>query len=87
MLNGVWSKLKNTMMNTKLIIGLDIKKKENMRQSYLNAYNLFVGKTTYDELANQGEFYLPVNHDNKNVLLNYFESTEEYEKCSKIIKL
>ena len=56
-----------------------------MRQSYLNAYNLFVGKTTYDELANQGEFYLPVNHDNKNVLLNYFESTEEYEKCSKII--
>ena len=59
----------------------------NMRVSYLNAYNLFVGETTIDELANQGEFYLPVDHDDKDMLLDYFESTEEYEKCSKIIKV
>jgi len=59
----------------------------NMRVSYLNAYNLFVGETTMDELANQGEFYLPVDHDDKDMLLDYFESTEEYEKCSKIIKV
>jgi len=58
-----------------------------MRRSYLNAYNLFVGETTYDELANGGEFYLPVNHDDKSMLLDYFESTEEYEKCSELIKI
>tara|TARA_R110001592_G_C12943826_1_gene730678 strand:+ start:698 stop:874 length:177 start_codon:yes stop_codon:yes gene_type:complete len=58
-----------------------------MRVSYLNAYNLFVGETTIDKLANQGEFYLPVDYDDKDMLLNYFESTEEYEKCSKLINI
>jgi len=58
-----------------------------MRRSYLNAYNLFVGKTTIDELANKGEFYLPVDHDNKDMLLDYFEGTEEYEKCSELVKI
>ena len=58
-----------------------------MRQSYLNAYNLYVGETTIDELANDGEFYLPVNHDDKGMLLDYFEGTEEYEKCSELIKI
>ena len=58
-----------------------------MRVSYLNAYNLFVGETTIDELANQGEFYLPVDHDDRDMLIDYFERTEEYEKCSELIKI
>ena len=58
-----------------------------MRRSYLNAYNLYVGETTIDELANGGEFYLPVDHDDKSMLLGYFEGTEEYEKCSRILSI
>tara|TARA_R110000782_G_scaffold203922_3_gene292484 strand:+ start:195 stop:335 length:141 start_codon:yes stop_codon:yes gene_type:complete len=46
-----------------------------------------VGETTIDELANGGEFYLPVDHDDKGMLLGYFEGTEEYEKCSRILSI
>ena len=42
---------------------------------------------TIDELANKGEFYLPVDHDNKDMLLDYFEGTEEYEKCCRIVNV
>ena len=53
--------------------------------SYLNAYNLLIGETTYDELAKQEVFYLPENHEDHNVILDYYESIEDYEKCQKII--
>jgi len=54
--------------------------------SYLNAYNLLIGETTYDELAKQEVFYLPENHEDPNLILNYYESIEDYEKCQKIFE-
>tara|TARA_B110001450_G_C17292119_1_gene347868 strand:- start:110 stop:298 length:189 start_codon:yes stop_codon:yes gene_type:complete len=56
-------------------------------ESYKNAYQLLVGETTYDKLAEQSKFYLPTNHEDSEMLLNHFEGIEDYEKCSKIIKI
>ena len=58
--------------------------KLNIEQSYDNAYRLFVGEIDYDDLGN--EFWLPVNHNHKEVLLKYYEEQEQYERCQKIIK-
>lgn len=44
-----------------------------------------IGETTYDQLAKQEVFYLPENHEDHNVILDYYESIEDYEKCQKII--
>ena len=56
-----------------------------MSESYLNAYKLLVGETTFEELSSQGSFYLPVNHEDPTVILKYYESIEDYEKCNKIL--
>ena len=58
---------------------------EIARLSFANAYELFVGNTTFDELSQQDEFYLPKNWEDAEVLLRYFEREEEYEKCNQII--
>ena len=59
---------------------------EIARLSFANAYELFVGNMTFDELSQQDEFYLPKNWEDPKVLLQYFEGEEEYEKCNQIIK-
>ena len=59
---------------------------EIARLSFANAYELFVGNTTFDELSQQDEFYLPKDWEDPKVLLRYFEREEEYEKCNQIIK-
>ena len=46
-------------------------------EAYNNAYQLLVGETTYDKLAEQEKFYLPINHEDVNMLLKHFEDTEE----------
>lgn len=55
-------------------------------ESYYNAYQLLIGETTYDRLAEQEVFYLPENHEDPNVVLRHYESVEDYEKCNEIIK-
>jgi len=55
-------------------------------QAYYNAYQLLIGATTYDELAEHGEFLLPFDHEDPSVVLEYYESIEDYEKCKKIIE-
>ena len=55
-------------------------------ECYYNAYQLLIGDTTYDELAEQEVFYLPENHEDPRVVLSYYESIEDYEKCNEIIK-
>lgn len=60
---------------------------EIARLSFNNAYELFVGNTTFDELSQQDEFYLPKDWEDPKVLLRYFEGEEEYEKCNQIIKV
>jgi hypothetical protein len=59
---------------------------EIARLSFDNAYELFVGNMTFDELSQQDEFYLPKDWEDPEVLLQYFEGEEEYEKCNQIIK-
>ena len=58
----------------------------DIEKSYNNAYQLLVGETTYNKLAEQKEFYLPTDHNDASKLLSYFESIEDYEKCSNIVK-
>ena len=60
---------------------------EIARLSFDNAYELFVGNITFDELSQQDEFYLPKDWEDPKVLLRYFEREEEYEKCNQIIKV
>ena len=57
-----------------------------MEEAYYNAYQLLIGTTDYDKLAEQEVFYLPENHEDPNVVLKYYESIEDYEKCKKIIE-
>ena len=57
-----------------------------IEESYYNAYHLLIGATDYDRLAEQGVFYLPENHEDPEVVLRYYESIEDYEKCKKIIE-
>lgn len=66
---------------------------EEIHVAYQNAYNLLIGNTNYDKLAEkalQNEdpiFYLPPNHTDPQVILKYYESIEDYERCAKIVKL
>ena len=55
-------------------------------EAYHNAYLLLIGTTNYDKLAEQEVFYLPENHEDPDVVLKYYESIEDYEKCKKIIE-
>jgi len=48
-----------------------------MEEAYHNAYLLLIGAITYDELAEQEEFYLPENHEDPQVVLEYYESIED----------
>ncbi len=54
--------------------------------SFANAYDLLVGNITFDELSQQDEFYLPKDWEDPNVLLQYYEAEEEYERCINIVK-
>ena len=56
-------------------------------ECYHNAYLLVTGRTTYDELAENEVFYLPENHEDPQVVLKYYESIEDYEKCEEIMSL
>ena len=57
-----------------------------IEESYHNAYQLLIGATDYDKLAEQEVFYLPENHEDPDVVLRYYESIEDYEKCKNIIE-
>jgi hypothetical protein len=57
-----------------------------IEESYHNAYQLLIGATDYDKLAEQEVFYLPENHEDPDVVLSYYESVEDYEKCKRIIE-
>ena len=61
-------------------------KMTEIEESYYNAYRLLIGATDYDRLAEHGVFYLPENHEDPDVVLRYYESIEDYEKCKNIIE-
>ena len=61
-----------------------------------HSYNLLLGKKTLDELIkDSADIFLMFNPENKHIpmvddvydtLIEYFSSTEEYEKCAEILK-
>ena len=57
-----------------------------IEESYHNAYQLLIGTTDYDKLAKNKVFYLPADHEDPEVVLRYYESVEDYEKCAEIVK-
>ena len=54
---------------------------EIIDQSYKNALDLLLGKINFRDLENRGEFYLPKDYDDVQVVLEYFEDIEDYETC------
>jgi len=57
-----------------------------MDEAYENSFKLFMGETTYEELAekNDGMFLLLKNHEDSTALLEHYIDIEDYEKCSLI---
>jgi hypothetical protein len=66
-------------------------KHELLHEAMTNAYLLIVGELTYEELIDNGsELWLPSGFDESvsiNIIINYFESIEDYEKCSDMLKV
>jgi hypothetical protein len=54
---------------------------EIVDQSYKNALGLLLGKIDFEDLEKRGEFYLPKDYDDVQVILEYFEDIEDYETC------
>ena len=71
-----------------------LKNEEMMDNSILNSYYVLTGKATIEDIVKRQEFPIffinPGEDLDKNgldTMLDYFISTEEYEKCSELIKL
>jgi len=54
---------------------------EIVDQSYKNALGLLLGTLSFEDLEEKGEFYLPSDYDDVQVILEYFEDIEDYETC------
>ena len=54
---------------------------EIVDQSYKNALDLLLGNLSFEDLEKRGEFYLPKDYDDVQVVLEYFEDIEDYETC------
>ena len=60
----------------------------------INTYKLIMGEKTIDEIVERSKmpiFFIPPDEDYDNddldTMIEYFVSTEEYEKCSVLTKL
>ena len=60
----------------------------------INSYKLIMGEKTMDEIVERSEmpiFFIPPDEDYDNddldTMIEYFVSTEEYEKCSVLTRL
>ena len=60
---------------------LEILTPEIVDQSYKNALGLLLGNLSFEDLEKRGEFYLPSDYDDVQVILEYFEDIEDYETC------
>ncbi len=60
---------------------LEILTPEIVDQSYKNALDLLLGNLSFEDLEKRGEFYLPKDYDDVQVVLEYFEDIEDYETC------
>ena len=64
---------------------------EILHEAMGNAYLLIIGELTYEELIDNGnELWLPSGFDEQlsiDSVIEYFEGTEDYEKCSDMLKV
>ena len=64
---------------------------EILHEAMVNAYLLIIGELTYEELIDNGnELWLPSGFDEQlsiDSVIEYFEGTEDYEKCSDMLKV
>ena len=69
-----------------------------INKGIVNTFKLITGKATYEEIVSESNgpgggtifFIFPEDKpDNKDIdtMIDYFTSTEEYEKCALLIKL
>ena len=71
-----------------------LKDEEMLDDSIINSYYVLTGKATIEDIIKRQEFPMffinpedRLDKDSLNDMLDYFISTEEYEKCSELIKL
>lgn len=64
---------------------------EILHEAMVNAYLLIIGEITYEELIDNGnELWLPSGFDEQisiDSVIEYFEGTQEYEKCGDMLKV
>lgn len=65
-----------------------------IKTGIINSYKLIMGEKTMDEIVERSEmpiFFIPPDEDYDNqdldTMIEYFITTEEYEKCSTLTKL
>ena len=69
------------------------KEYEMMENSIRNSYYVMTGETTVEEIIERSDFPILFTEENNysdediEEMLEYFISTEEYEKCAKLVKL
>ena len=71
-----------------------LKDEEMLDDSIINSYYVLTGRATVEDIVKRQEFPIlfigpdeELDESSLNDMLDYFISTEEYEKCSELIKL
>ena len=71
-----------------------LKDEEMLDDSIINSYYILTGKATIDDIIERQEFPMffinpsdELDEDILNDMLDYFISTEEYEKCQELVEL
>ena len=62
--------------------------------SIINSYYILTGRATVEDIVNRQEFPIlfigpeeELDENGLNTMLDYFISTEEYEKCQELVEL
>ena len=71
-----------------------LKDEEMLDDSIINSYYILTGRATVEEIAKRQEFPIlfigpdeELDESGLNTMLDYFISTEEYEKCQELVEL
>ena len=71
-----------------------LKDEEMLDDSIINSYYVLTGKATIEDIVKRQEFPIlfigpdeELDENNLNTMLDYFISTEEYEKCQELVEL
>ena len=65
-----------------------------IEDSIINSYYVLTGRATVEEIVNRQDFPIlfigpdeELDENGLNTMLDYFISTEEYEKCQELVEL